>query len=245
MSASPSPAGRGAGRQGWREAPPLRGCGLDRPSPARPLSREAVMAENERDRSFLDQGREVAILPPASADRLSLPQEARVRGDRAIGLFGVEDPGITLPAWRNPMTRPFVSESFPKVSTTTPAHRRATSAARARPTRRPGPSPMTGRRASPSQRPRWSCSKPGSAICSMKCSDPADDLTGGVRRALPSAPPSTSASPPAARPRATSPSPTSAAMPPPIAPGAAGRSPPSMSNPAPRPPTSGGPSSSA
>ena len=245
MSASPSPAGPGTGGQGWREAPPLRGCGLDRPPPVRPLSREAVMVESERGRSFLDQGRAIAILPPASADRLSLQPEARVRGKRAIELFGAEAPSITLPTWPTPSIQPFVSETFPTISTTTPAHRTPVSAARSRPTRRPGRSPMTGRRAFRSRQPRWSCLKPGSATCSMKCSGPADDLTGGVRRALPSAPPATSASPPAARPRVTSRSPTSAARPPPIAPDAVGRSRPSMSSLAPRPPTSDVPNSSA
>ena len=181
MGASPSPAGPGTGGQGWREAPPLRGCGLDRPSPARPLSREAIMAESERDRSFLDQWCAVAILPPVSADRLSLPPEARGREKRAIGLFGAEDPGITLPAWRIPITRPLDSWIFPTTSTTTPAGSVAVSAARSRSTRRPGPLLMTGRRAFPSQRPRWRCSKPGSATCSTACSALAHKRGGGAR----------------------------------------------------------------
>ena len=108
MSASPSPAGPGMGGQGWREAPPLRGCGLDRPSPARPLSREAVMAESERERPFLDQGRAVAILPPLAALNLSLPPEARVRRNRVIGSFAVKAPAVTVPAWRALVVRPFI-----------------------------------------------------------------------------------------------------------------------------------------
>ena len=64
------------------------------------------MAESERERSFLDHGRAAAILPPLAVLALSLPPEARGREKRAIGLFGAEDPGITLPAWRIPITRP-------------------------------------------------------------------------------------------------------------------------------------------
>ena len=185
MSASPSPAGPGTGGQGWREAPPLRGCGLDRPPLVRPFCWEAAMAESERDRPFLDQGRTVAIRPPARVDRLSLPPRARERGKRAIGLFGVEGPAITVLAWPASTTPcidlPPASGKSLTTCTTTPTHRTAVSAARSRPTRRSGPLPMTGRRASPSQRQRWSCLKPGSATCSMKCSDPADDLTGRAR----------------------------------------------------------------
>ena len=45
-------------------------------------------------------------------------------------------------------------------------------------TSRPGSSPTTGPSMSRSRKPRWMCSRRGSAISSMSCSGRADDVTG-------------------------------------------------------------------
>jgi hypothetical protein len=140
-----------------RSAPPLRGCGLDRLSPAR-----RGLAKRSRF--------EMSASAPIVAD---LPGRRRVLADRNRS-FACERSGAILqgcpdyaPAWAFCLTIFTSSPSLGLVS----AGRRSTIPPL-------GPSRMIGPTLCRSPTPSSTCSRHGSAICSMKCSGRADDLRG-------------------------------------------------------------------
>ncbi len=140
-----------------RSAPPLRGCGLDRLSPAR-----RGLAKRS---SF-----EVSVTAPFLT---VLPGGRRASPDRHR-LFAWKSPGAMLsrcldhaPAW---VSCPTIFTFRWNRGLALAGHRSMIS--------QPGPSRTIGPSAFRLRRPRWTCSRRGSATSSANCSGPADNLSG-------------------------------------------------------------------
>lgn len=140
-----------------RSAPPLRGYGLDRLTPARQVARKQSRFE-------------MSVTAPFST---VLPGGRRALPDRN-GLFACKSLGAMLPRC---LDHALPSASCPTISTSRPSPGLA-SAGRRSMISRSGPSRTIGPSACPSHMPRWICSRRGSATSSMNCSGPADNLSG-------------------------------------------------------------------
>jgi hypothetical protein len=142
-----------------RSVPPLRGCGLDRLSPAR-----RGLAKRSRF--------EMSASTPSIT---ALPGRRRVLWDK-YRLFALKPYRAMLagcpvraPAWASCPTTFTSRRSLGPVS----ADRRSMIS-------RLGPSRTIGPSACLSRKPRWTYSRHGSAIFSTRCSRPADDLSGAL-----------------------------------------------------------------
>jgi hypothetical protein len=140
-----------------RSAPPLRGFGLDRLSPAR---------RGLAKRSRFEMSVTAPFLTVVPGGRRALP-------DRH-GLFAWKSPGAMLPRCPDHASP---SASCPTMSTSRPNPGLA-SAGRRSMISRPGPSRTIGPSAFRLRRPRWTYSRRGSATSSTNCSGPADNLSG-------------------------------------------------------------------
>jgi len=140
-----------------RSAPPLRGFGLDRLSPAR-----RGLAKRSRF--------EMSVTAPFLT---VLPGGRKAPPDRH-GLFALKSPGAMLsrcPDQASPSAScPTMSTSRPSLGLASAGHQSTIS--------RPGPSRTIGPSALRLRRPRWTCSRRGSANSSTNCSRPADNLSG-------------------------------------------------------------------
>jgi hypothetical protein len=140
-----------------RSAPPLHGFGLDRLSPAwRGLAKRSRF--------------EMSVTAPFLTVS---PGGKRASPDRH-GLFAWKSPGAMLPRCLDHASpsasclTTFTSRWCPGLAL---AGRRSTIS-------RPGPSRTIGPSAFQLRRPRWTCSRHGSATSSMNCSGLADNLSG-------------------------------------------------------------------
>jgi hypothetical protein len=140
-----------------RSAPPLRGCGLDRLSPARRGLAKRLWLKVSASAPFVTDlpGRK-RVLRDRDRPFARLPRDAMLSGcpDRA-------------PAWA---LCPTIFTSDWSLG--------PTSAGRPTTALRPGPSRTIGPSMCQSPTPNSTCSRHGSAISSMNCSGRADDLTG-------------------------------------------------------------------
>ena len=140
-----------------RSAPPLRGYGLDRLSPARQVARKRSRFEMSVTAPFLTV----------------LPGGRRAPPDRH-GLFAWKSPGAMLPRCPDHASP---SASCPTIFTSSSNPGLALAGRRSM-ISRPGPSRTIGPSAFRLRRPRWTCSRRGSATSSTNCSGPADNLSG-------------------------------------------------------------------
>jgi hypothetical protein len=150
-----------------RSAPPLRGCGLDRLSSAR---------QGLSKRSWLKVS---GVAPIAKASPLSVRsvpwgRHGPFRADRVCPILA-ECPGTALPC----VTAPY-SANFRTIFMSCPVPGRE-SGDQSNTTFKDGESWTIGPHACRSPKLSSTCSRHGSAICSMRYSGRADDL----RRALP------------------------------------------------------------
>ncbi len=132
-----------------RSAPPLRGFGLDRLSPARQVARKRSRFEISVTAPFLTV----------------LPGGRRVLPDRH-GLFAWKSLGAMLPRCRDHVPP---SASCPTIFTFRSSPGLALAGHRSM-ISQPGPSRTIGPSAFRLRRPRWMCSRPGSATSSTRCS---------------------------------------------------------------------------
>ena len=140
-----------------RSAPPLRGCGLDRLSPAR-----RGLAKRSRF--------EMSVTAPFLT---VLPGGRRASPDRH-GLFACKPPGAMLSGCPDDVSP---SACCPTIYTFRSSHGLALAGRRST-ISRPGRLRTIGPSAFRLRRPRWTCSRHGSATSSTNCSGPADNLSG-------------------------------------------------------------------
>jgi hypothetical protein len=146
-----------------RSAPPLRGFGLDRLSPAR-------RGLAERSRFEMSEG------APFVTD---LPGGKRVLRDRDRPFVRTPDDAILpeCPAMECSIAGARHSARCPTIFTSRWS-RGLASAGRQSTISWPGPSRTIGPSAFRLRGPRWTCSRRGSATSLMNCSGPADNLNG-------------------------------------------------------------------
>ena len=144
-----------------RSAPPLRGCGLDRLSPAR---------QGLSKRSWL----KMSGPAPLATSRSSSPL-GPWRRNRPFRLHAFRATLAQCPVLAHCAAAAPNAVCSPTTSSSSLALGRA-SAARRNMIYRNGPSPTTGPSVYRSPRPRPTCSRHGSAIFSTNCSGHADDV---------------------------------------------------------------------
>ena len=140
-----------------RAAPPLRGCGLDRLQPPRPMARK---------RSWF---KGIGTAPFATRTRVPWRRDRPFHPGVVCAILA-QCPGadpLCATAPRSANCRP--------TSMSCPAHGRAL-AARSNMTLSPGASWTTGPRACRSRTPKSTYSRHGSATCSTNCSGRRDDI---------------------------------------------------------------------
>ena len=151
-------AGAGPSRLA-RPAPPLRGCGLDRLSPARRGLAKRSRFEMSASAPFIT----------------ALPGRRRVLWDK--------DWSFARKPCRAMLTGcPIRASAWASCPTTFTSRRSLGPALAGRRSMmsRLGPSRTIGPSACRSRKPRWTCSRHGSATSSTNCSGPADDLSGAL-----------------------------------------------------------------
>ena len=162
-------AGPAPVRQGWRvPRPPLRGYGLDRPSlPRQRLAKRSRLKMSETapslDRSKRNRARQVFTAGNAqrAINRFRKPASYRIlAGCLTLATDGPDASG---------------SGFHPTTFGITLTRRNVVRAGRPGTTCRTGRSRMIGPNAFRSRTPRWTCSRHGSATCSMNCSGRAGD----------------------------------------------------------------------
>jgi len=142
-----------------RSAPPLRGCGLDRLSPARRGLAKRSRFEMSAGAPF------VTVLPGRRRMSPDKDRSFAVRPCRAM-LPGCP---VRVSAWAS---CPMIFTSRRSLGLALAGRRSMIS--------RPGPSQMIGPSTCRSRRPRLTYSRPGSAISSTSCSELSDDLNGAL-----------------------------------------------------------------